>query len=216
MAPYPSPHPLPQSLEWGTEPGQVGVKDLVFRCPSKRGLGGECEGSHRCPGSSLAKHSQNFMAVKLRQVDEYRLGGAAEREDAHPGGGLCFPADGRQDPGGPESRAGSQRGHPVGDLGASLAMPDVHWGYGFPIGGVAAFDVDEGVVSPGGVGYDINCGVRLLRTNLERADAPSPCMTWSTPCLPTSPRGWGPGAGSGSSPCPPSRRRCCATAPPGP
>ena len=57
-----------------------------------------------------------------------------------------------------------------GIVGASLAMPDVHWGYGFPIGGVAAFDVDEGVVSPGGVGYDINCGVRLLRTNLLRPD----------------------------------------------
>ncbi|MDZ7378851.1 MAG: RtcB family protein [candidate division KSB1 bacterium] len=50
----------------------------------------------------------------------------------------------------------------------SLAMPDIHWGYGFPIGGVAAFDVSEGVISPGGVGYDINCGVRLLRTDLER------------------------------------------------
>jgi tRNA-splicing ligase RtcB len=49
----------------------------------------------------------------------------------------------------------------------SLAMPDIHWGYGFPIGGVAATDIDEGVVSPGGVGYDINCGVRLIRTNLH-------------------------------------------------
>src|SRR5919198_3015793 len=50
---------------------------------------------------------------------------------------------------------------------ASLAMPDIHWGYGFCIGGVAATDPDEGgVVSPGGVGYDINCGVRLVRTNL--------------------------------------------------
>ena len=49
----------------------------------------------------------------------------------------------------------------------SLAMPDIHWGYGFPIGGVAAFDINSGVISPGGVGYDINCGVRLLRTNLK-------------------------------------------------
>jgi tRNA-splicing ligase RtcB len=49
----------------------------------------------------------------------------------------------------------------------SLAMPDIHWGYGFPIGGVAATDISEGVVSPGGVGYDINCGVRLATTNLE-------------------------------------------------
>jgi len=53
-----------------------------------------------------------------------------------------------------------------GIVGPSLAMPDIHWGYGFPIGGVAAFDVEEGVVSPGGVGYDINCGVRLLRSGL--------------------------------------------------
>src|SRR5881396_660977 len=54
---------------------------------------------------------------------------------------------------------------------ASLAMPDIHWGYGFAIGGVAATDPDEGgVISPGGVGYDINCGVRVVRTNLEHAD----------------------------------------------
>ncbi|MGE5399506.1 MAG: RtcB family protein [Ignavibacteriales bacterium] len=49
----------------------------------------------------------------------------------------------------------------------SLAMPDIHWGYGFPIGGVAATDLDSGVISPGGVGYDINCGVRLAATSLE-------------------------------------------------
>jgi tRNA-splicing ligase RtcB (3'-phosphate/5'-hydroxy nucleic acid ligase) len=48
----------------------------------------------------------------------------------------------------------------------SLAMPDIHWGYGFPIGGVAAFDMEEGIISPGGVGYDINCGVRLVTTAL--------------------------------------------------
>ncbi|MBM4447489.1 MAG: RtcB family protein [Chloroflexi bacterium] len=53
-----------------------------------------------------------------------------------------------------------------GIVGHSLAMPDIHWGYGFPIGGVAATRVNDGVISPGGVGYDINCGVRLLRTNL--------------------------------------------------
>ena len=58
-----------------------------------------------------------------------------------------------------------------GIVGASLAMPDIHWGYGFCIGGVAATDVaDGGVVSPGGVGYDINCGVRLLTTNLAGED----------------------------------------------
>jgi tRNA-splicing ligase RtcB len=58
-----------------------------------------------------------------------------------------------------------------GIVGASYAMPDIHWGYGFPIGGVAAFDVDEGIVSPGGVGYDIGCGVRLIRTDLELEEA---------------------------------------------
>jgi tRNA-splicing ligase RtcB len=58
-----------------------------------------------------------------------------------------------------------------GIVRASMAMPDIHWGYGFPIGGVAAFDPEGGVVSPGGVGYDINCGVRLLRTGLTAAEA---------------------------------------------
>jgi len=57
-----------------------------------------------------------------------------------------------------------------GIVGRSMAMPDIHWGYGFPIGGVAATRVDSGVVSPGGVGYDINCGVRLLRTNLREPE----------------------------------------------
>ena len=56
--------------------------------------------------------------------------------------------------------------HLPGILRFSLAMPDIHWGYGFPIGGVAAVDLDEGAVSPGGVGYDINCGVRLVTTAL--------------------------------------------------
>jgi tRNA-splicing ligase RtcB len=58
-----------------------------------------------------------------------------------------------------------------GIVGKALAMPDIHFGYGFPIGGVAAFDPENGgVISPGGVGYDINCGVRVLRTNLTHAD----------------------------------------------
>ena len=58
-----------------------------------------------------------------------------------------------------------------GIVGHSLAMPDIHWGYGFPIGGVAATAVDgDGVISPGGVGFDINCGIRLLRTDLTVQD----------------------------------------------
>ncbi len=54
-----------------------------------------------------------------------------------------------------------------GIIGASKAMPDIHWGYGFPIGGVAAMDPQDGVISPGGVGYDINCGVRLVKTDIR-------------------------------------------------
>ncbi|MDY0266050.1 MAG: RtcB family protein [Methanimicrococcus sp.] len=57
-----------------------------------------------------------------------------------------------------------------GILEYSMAMPDVHLGYGFTIGGVAAFDEEEGVISPGGVGFDINCGVRLMKTTLQRED----------------------------------------------
>jgi tRNA-splicing ligase RtcB len=57
-----------------------------------------------------------------------------------------------------------------GIVGRSLAMPDIHWGYGFPIGGVAAFDLDEGVISPGGIGFDVNCGIRLTHTNLTREE----------------------------------------------
>ena len=57
-----------------------------------------------------------------------------------------------------------------GIVGYSLAMPDIHWGYGFPIGGVAATQVDDGVISPGGVGFDINCGVRLIRSNIKLQD----------------------------------------------
>ncbi len=51
--------------------------------------------------------------------------------------------------------------------GYAYCMPDGHWGYGFPIGGVAGFSLDEGIISPGGIGFDINCGVRLIRTNLS-------------------------------------------------
>lgn len=58
-----------------------------------------------------------------------------------------------------------------GIVGNSIAMPDMHWGYGFPIGGVAAFDAEHGVISPGGVGYDINCGVNLTRTSVHWKDA---------------------------------------------
>ena len=62
--------------------------------------------------------------------------------------------------------------HLPGIVEASYVMPDAHWGYGFPIGGVAAFDpAADGVISPGGIGFDINCGVRLVSTNVEAAEA---------------------------------------------
>ncbi len=57
-----------------------------------------------------------------------------------------------------------------GIVGYSLAMPDAHQGYGFSVGGVAAFDIQKGIVSPGGIGYDINCGVRLLASNLTKEE----------------------------------------------
>ncbi len=60
--------------------------------------------------------------------------------------------------------------HLPGIVTASLAMPDIHWGYGFPIGGVAAFGEEDGVISPGGVGYDINCGVRLMASSFTRRE----------------------------------------------
>ena len=63
-----------------------------------------------------------------------------------------------------------------GIVGAALCMPDGHWGYGFPIGGVAAFRADSGVISPGGIGFDINCGMRLIRTGLTE-DAVRPRLS---------------------------------------
>ena len=57
-----------------------------------------------------------------------------------------------------------------GIVGWALAMPDVHEGYGFPVGGVAAFDIENGIISPGGIGYDINCGVRMLVSKRTRDD----------------------------------------------
>ncbi len=79
-----------------------------------------------------------------------------------------------------------------GIVGAALAMPDIHWGYGFPIGGVAATDVDAGgVVSPGGVGFDIGCGVRLIRSNLKWKEAASKLRPLVGRLARTVPRGVG-------------------------
>jgi len=89
-------------------------------------------------------------------------------------GGMRVPgrvySDGMPDPEDPALRQVANVAWLPGIVGASLAMPDMHWGYGFPIGGVAAVDPEHGAVSPGGVGYDINCGVRLVSTQLSARD----------------------------------------------
>lgn len=107
--------------------------------------------------------------MKLRQIDEYRW--EIPREGKMRTRGLIFCSK-EMLPNLQEDQSLQQVANVAtlpGIVGPSLAMPDIHWGYGFAIGGVAAFDPEEGIVSPGGVGYDINCGVRLLRTQLSRS-----------------------------------------------
>lgn len=128
------------------------------------------------------------MSIEFERVDEYRW-----RIPRHGGmrvPGLVFASEEMmssiRDDKSPEQVANVA--HLPGIVGHSLAMPDMHWGYGFPIGGVAAFDENEGVLSPGGVGYDINCGVRLLRSDLgrdevlERLEDLSTTLYQSVPC----------------------------------
>ncbi len=110
------------------------------------------------------------LEIKLRQIDEYRW--EISREGKMRTRGLVF-ASSAMLPKIREDRSLEQVANVAtlpGIEGPSMAMPDIHWGYGFPIGGVAAFNLEEGVISPGGVGYDINCGVRLLRTKLAREE----------------------------------------------
>jgi len=107
------------------------------------------------------------MTIKLQKIDRYRW--RIPQEGDMRTEGLVFASETmiqslRQDQSLEQVRNVATL---PGIVGPSMAMPDIHWGYGFPIGGVAAFDADEGIVSPGGVGYDINCGVRLLRSELE-------------------------------------------------
>ncbi len=108
--------------------------------------------------------------MKLQRIDESRW--RIPREGKMRVDGIVYASDAMMAElrGDPSLQQVANVAHLPGILRASLAMPDIHWGYGFPIGGVAAIDADEGVISPGGVGYDINCGVRLLRTDLRRAD----------------------------------------------
>jgi tRNA-splicing ligase RtcB len=111
--------------------------------------------------------------IALEKIDEFRWQIPATGQMRVPG--LIFATEGllpniQQDQ---SPRQVANVAHLPGILKASMAMPDMHWGYGFPIGGVAATSVDDGVISPGGVGYDINCGCRLLRTNLQGSDVQS-------------------------------------------
>ena len=110
------------------------------------------------------------MAANLKQIDEYRWELPKTGKMRVPGrifssASMIGGSAGKE----PLQQVANVAELP-GILKASLAMPDIHWGYGFPIGGVAAFDWKSGVVSPGGVGYDINCGVRLATTALTESD----------------------------------------------
>lgn len=107
------------------------------------------------------------MKYRVERIDDYRW--RVPRQGGMLTDGLIFADDAlmaevRNDP---AVEQVANVAHLPGIVGPSIAMPDIHWGYGFPIGGVAAFDARHGVVSPGGVGYDINCGVRLLATGLD-------------------------------------------------
>jgi len=106
------------------------------------------------------------MTIELRKIDKYRWEVPKTGEMRVPG--IIYASE--------QMLKGEKQNEPLkqvanvatlpGILKASMAMPDMHWGYGFPIGGVAAFDWETGIISPGGVGYDINCGVRLATTAL--------------------------------------------------
>jgi tRNA-splicing ligase RtcB len=94
--------------------------------------------------------------IKIEKVDDYRF--RIPREGKMRAEGLVFLTD-EMLPDIRQDQSLTQVANVAwlpGIVGSSLAMPDIHWGYGFPIGGVAAFDLKDGVVSPGGVGYDIN------------------------------------------------------------
>jgi tRNA-splicing ligase RtcB len=105
--------------------------------------------------------------IKLRRIDEYRW--EIPREGAMRVPGIIYASDKLMKAMGKDEspRQVANVAQLPGIVTHSLAMPDMHWGYGFPIGGVAAFDINSGIVSPGGVGYDINCGCRLVLTNLR-------------------------------------------------
>jgi tRNA-splicing ligase RtcB len=110
------------------------------------------------------------VSVKLRQVGPFVWEIPREGGMKVPGRVYLAPHQVSQVEGDKALEQVANVAHLPGIVGYSLAMPDIHWGYGFPIGGVAAVDAEEGAISPGGVGYDINCGVRVLTTQLLASD----------------------------------------------
>lgn len=133
--------------------------------------------------------------LRLKRLDEFRW---TLRAEDHPGmrvDGVVY-GTGRLIDGHLEEGALAQVAnvaHLPGIVGHSMGMPDIHFGYGFPIGGVAGLRADEGVVSPGGVGYDINCGVRLVRTDLRLADIQPKLDALLNECYTSVPSGVGEG-----------------------
>ncbi len=108
---------------------------------------------------------------KLRRIDDYRLEIPVDYKEGMRTNGIIFVDKELEKE--LENESIEQVANVAtlpGIVGPSLAMPDIHTGYGFAIGGVAAFELKNGIISPGGVGYDINCGVRLIRTNLTKDD----------------------------------------------
>jgi tRNA-splicing ligase RtcB (3'-phosphate/5'-hydroxy nucleic acid ligase) len=110
------------------------------------------------------------MAIQLERIDDFRHRIARQGGMRVPGLIYASASMAREIAADKSPQQVVNVAHLPGIIGHSIAMPDIHWGYGFPIGGVAAFDPDEGVLSPGGVGYDINCGVRLLSSRIERGE----------------------------------------------
>ena len=109
---------------------------------------------------------------KLERIDEYRWEIPQGTVDGMLTNAIIFASEGMI-PSILQDNAPQQAANVAclpGIVGSSLAMPDIHWGYGFPIGGVAAVDIQDGVISPGGIGFDINCGVRLIACSLQEDD----------------------------------------------
>ncbi len=110
-----------------------------------------------------------MLIDKVRRIDDTKIEVPINYKDGMRVGGIIYVDESLENE--LESQSIDQVANVAtlpGIMRASMAMPDVHTGYGFAIGGVAAFNLNEGIVSPGGVGYDINCGVRLLKSNLMR------------------------------------------------